>query len=319
MKQTELRLGPRIALPLDITGKKLAFLGTTGSGKSYAAGKLAEQMLEVGAQIIVLDPVGIWYGLRIGRDGKSAGYQIPVFGGIHGDIPRLVITEEQLSRLERSATHLETMLMNTNTVVIAPLLEMLGAVQRQSAEPRRQSVPEPPRPTPQARPSAPPSVKPTSNGHSPVSGMARKIMTVLAQHQAGMGLDRLAILAGSTVSGHFNNTLGGLRSSGYVTPARVIPIQATREGLAALGSYEPLPTGRALRQYWLNRMSGGLQGKIFQALIDTYPRTLALEELAAACGSTVSGHFNNTVGSLRTMGLMTPARTPIKASDDLFR
>ena len=165
----------------------------------------------------------------------------------------------------------------------------------------------------------PPKASASHNGTVAVSGMGRKILTVLAQFPDGMGLDRLAILAGSTVSGHFNNTLGGLRSSGYVTQARVLPIQATAEGLTALGGYEPLPTGRALREYWLNRLGGGMQSKIFGVLIETYPRTMALEELAAACGSTVSGHFNNTIGSLRTMGLMTPARTPIKASDDLFR
>lgn len=84
---SNLRISETLSLPLDITGKKIAFLGTTGSGKSYAGMKLAEELFASGAQFVVLDVVGIWYGLRIHRDGKRPGLQIPVFGGLHGDIP----------------------------------------------------------------------------------------------------------------------------------------------------------------------------------------------------------------------------------------
>ncbi len=82
-----LHLAPGLTLPLDAVTQKLAFLGRTGSGKTYAAGKLAEEMLDAGAQIVALDPVGVWWGLRLGADGKSAGISIPVFGGLHGDVP----------------------------------------------------------------------------------------------------------------------------------------------------------------------------------------------------------------------------------------
>lgn len=77
-----LKLADTLSLPLSVVTEKLAWLGTTGSGKSYGATKLAELMLEVGAQIVALDPVGIWYGLRIGF--KSPLY---IFGGLHGDVP----------------------------------------------------------------------------------------------------------------------------------------------------------------------------------------------------------------------------------------
>lgn len=83
---TKLRISADLALPLDAVTQKLGFMGRTGSGKSYAATKTAEQMLEAGAQVVALDPVGVWYGLRIGADGET-GFAIPVFGGLHGDIP----------------------------------------------------------------------------------------------------------------------------------------------------------------------------------------------------------------------------------------
>ena len=68
-----LRIAREIALPLDIAGKKIAFLGTTGSGKTYAAMKLAEELLDAGIQTIALDPVGVWWGLRVAKDGKGRG------------------------------------------------------------------------------------------------------------------------------------------------------------------------------------------------------------------------------------------------------
>ena len=82
-----LRIAPDLALPLDVVTEKLAFLGRTGSGKSYAAQKLAEEMYAAEAQFVVLDPVGIWYGLRLAADGKRPGLEVPVLGGLHGDIP----------------------------------------------------------------------------------------------------------------------------------------------------------------------------------------------------------------------------------------
>jgi hypothetical protein len=82
-----LKLSPEVHLPLKAITERLAFLGQSGSGKTYAAMRLAELMLEVLAQIIVLDPMGVWWGLRSTSDGKSSGFAVTVFGGRHGDVP----------------------------------------------------------------------------------------------------------------------------------------------------------------------------------------------------------------------------------------
>lgn len=75
-----------LTLPLETVTEKLAFLGRTGSGKTYAAMKLAELMLNAGAQIGALDPVGVWRALRVpGPDGKA--FEVYVFGGLYGDLP----------------------------------------------------------------------------------------------------------------------------------------------------------------------------------------------------------------------------------------
>jgi hypothetical protein len=77
-----LRLSDDLVLPLDAVTQVIGFLGRRGAGKSYSATKLAELMLDAHAQIVALDPVGIWHGLRLGN-----GFDIPVLGGLHGDIP----------------------------------------------------------------------------------------------------------------------------------------------------------------------------------------------------------------------------------------
>lgn len=91
----KLKLADNLELPLEAITQKFAFLGRTGSGKTYGAGKLAELFLDAGAQIVVLDGIGVWYGLRLRADGKGKGFSVPVFGGEQGDVP----LEPQAGRL----------------------------------------------------------------------------------------------------------------------------------------------------------------------------------------------------------------------------
>jgi hypothetical protein len=83
----KIRLADDFVLPDDAATQVFAFIGRRGSGKTYGAGRLIEQLREHGDQVVILDPVGVWWGLRLAADGKSPGLEIPVFGGWHGDIP----------------------------------------------------------------------------------------------------------------------------------------------------------------------------------------------------------------------------------------
>jgi uncharacterized protein len=84
---SKLKIADDLSLPLDVTTQAIGWLGRRGSGKSYGASKLAELLHDAGAQFVAVDPVGIWYGLRVGADKSSAGLDVPIFGGLHGDIP----------------------------------------------------------------------------------------------------------------------------------------------------------------------------------------------------------------------------------------
>ncbi|MGW8286203.1 MAG: ATP-binding protein [Candidatus Deferrimicrobiaceae bacterium] len=74
-------------LPIDAVTQTIGCIARRGAGKTYTAGKIVEGMLEAGAPVVVLDPIGTWYGLRLAANGKSPGLPIPVLGGLHGDLP----------------------------------------------------------------------------------------------------------------------------------------------------------------------------------------------------------------------------------------
>lgn len=144
----------------------------------------------------------------------------------------------------------------------------------------------------------------------------RSILTALAQYPAGRSSNQVAILSGYSVnSGGFNNSLSKLRSSDFIT--RGNPIQITEAGLAALGSYDPLPSGDALIAYWCGKL-GKCEREILLHLTEIYPNLSTTEEVAQATGySANSGGFNNSLSKLRTLELITRGQ-PISASKDLF-
>lgn len=82
-----LRLSSSLGLPLEVAGEALALLGKRGSGKTNTAIVLVEELHGANVQVVVLDPVGVWWGIRAGADGgRRGGLSIPILGGSHGDV-----------------------------------------------------------------------------------------------------------------------------------------------------------------------------------------------------------------------------------------
>lgn len=82
-----LKISDLLELPLDFVTATAAVLARKGRGKSYTSSVIAEELLDAKQQIVVLDPTGVWWGLRSTADGAGVGYAIPVFGGKHADLP----------------------------------------------------------------------------------------------------------------------------------------------------------------------------------------------------------------------------------------
>lgn len=148
-----------------------------------------------------------------------------------------------------------------------------------------------------------------------LSGMARKILTALAQH--GPRTQRkIASLTGYSAQGAFARTITALRASGYIEGTGEISI--TGAGLGALGPYDPLPTGRALVEHWLARLNT-MEAKILTVLVDEYPESIAPAEIAARLDYSSQGAFARAVTRLRKIDLVGhgAARGTVKANDTL--
>ena len=78
-------------LPAAALDARLAIVGTSGSGKTYAAKGLIERVMAAGGRACVVDPLGVWWGLGRGADGGADGapppFPVAVFGGAHADVP----------------------------------------------------------------------------------------------------------------------------------------------------------------------------------------------------------------------------------------
>lgn len=82
-----LHVAPGVTWPIDAVTETFWWCGKRGSGKTHDCSVFVEELLRVGAQVVVIDPMRAWWGLRSSVDGRSPGFPIPIFGGPHGDAP----------------------------------------------------------------------------------------------------------------------------------------------------------------------------------------------------------------------------------------
>lgn len=87
MTNSTLRIAANLALPVEAVTQTFAILARRGAGKTYTAKVLAEEMIEAGYPVVILDPVGVWHGLRSNASGTGVGYPVTILGGEHGDLP----------------------------------------------------------------------------------------------------------------------------------------------------------------------------------------------------------------------------------------
>jgi len=76
-----------LTIPNEALDDRLAFVGTSGSGKTYAAGTAVERLLANKSKVVIVDPLDVWWGLRVSADGVRPAFPVIIFGGAHGDLP----------------------------------------------------------------------------------------------------------------------------------------------------------------------------------------------------------------------------------------
>lgn len=108
--------------PQNYASQGNTILGIRGSGKSYTASKIAEEMLKKKIPILVFDPTNVWHNLRNGINGNE-GFPIVVVGGIYPDIP-LPLDEENMEGIVEKVVILVRAAMQNGISIVVDLFGM---------------------------------------------------------------------------------------------------------------------------------------------------------------------------------------------------
>lgn len=235
------------------------------------------------------------------------------------------LTDADRKLLRESTDKIEAVLTGVGTISgLVSSVQMLAANLRGALEPKpataRLSAPAavaPARPAPriEARRAGP--GRGQSHGEAALSKAERLVLTALCQYPAGRTKTQVAILTGyAHTGGGFNNALSALRTKGFLDGGGE-GLRATEEGTQALGPFDPLPSGDALRRYWLGQL-GKAERAALEVLVAAYPRSLSKDQVAAEAGYEPNGGgFNNALSRLRTLELIS-GRGELRASEELF-
>jgi hypothetical protein len=175
-------------------------------------------------------------------------------------------------------------------------------------------------PQPRARPetSGRARLEPLSEGEVGHGGL-RRMLVALAQRRQGLSATQLGVRSQlSSKSGTFATYLGSARKFGWIVGKRGV-LEITDAGLAALGGYDPLPTGEELFDYWIRYLGNSGAARMLAALGKAYPRTLTAQEVAdIAFLESDSGTFATYLGTLRKLELVEGGRDALRASEEFF-
>lgn len=84
---TALKIGTGMQWPVDAVTQTTVIVGIKGSGKTTTARVVVEELTAAKQQCVVLDPTGVWWGLKSSADGLKPGRPFTVLGGDHADGP----------------------------------------------------------------------------------------------------------------------------------------------------------------------------------------------------------------------------------------
>jgi len=156
----------------------------------------------------------------------------------------------------------------------------------------------------------------TSDEPTELRGGELKVMKCVAQYPEGASRKQITVNTAYKRSSR-DTFINRLAAKGFVETDRGGSVTPTEEGIAALGSdYEPLPSGQELREYWLDQLSGG-EHRVFQYLIEIYPRTATREEISDATDYKRSSR-DTFINRLKNRNVIEIGSGFVGASEELF-
>jgi hypothetical protein len=82
-----LYLSEDLSVPFEMVTEPQGIVAQRGSGKTYLAKVLAEEFLEHHLPVLIIDILGVFWGLQSSAQGDREGYPIPIFGGDFANAP----------------------------------------------------------------------------------------------------------------------------------------------------------------------------------------------------------------------------------------
>jgi uncharacterized protein len=239
-------------------------------------------------------------------------------------VEKRVVIEGTVARLEKLLDRSEKLrdslaggvgAINEEVASIAGLLTSARAInepvpQRVSSPTIREGVAASSTPRPIQRRAAP--IPRNANGNLPIG--EEKILSALIQYPNGLERNQLTVLTGYKRSTR-DRYLQYLAEKEYAIGSGG-KMFATETGRAALPNAEPLPTGQALQDYWLNRLPEG-ERAILDVLIGAYPNAVERDAISDRTGYKRSTR-DRYLQYLANKELVAAGRGEAKASDNLF-
>lgn len=170
---------------------------------------------------------------------------------------------------------------------------------------------------------APRSTTLTHATHAGLSGPQQRILDAIAWWQS-LGVDapsrsQVGFVASIRPSGgHFKNTIGPLLGGGLLVATGDL-LGLTERGDAAATRPDAAPTLGAYHEMLRSMMQTGPQRRILDAVIEGGGAAVPLEEIGRACAISIDGgHFKNTTGPLKSLGLIVRDGDAFAPTDLLF-
>jgi hypothetical protein len=308
-----IHLSESLSLPNDAVTQPFAFLARRGAGKSYGAMKLAEGMLDIGAQVLAIDPVGIWYSLRIAADGKGKGYDLPIFGGLHADLQRKLAAAPVQKEIERvevpvlpdSVTQELRQVCGDVAHALDRFVSLTDQIQGALARVQRPTSVVTPRPEPrQIIPKTPTAEKVEQNAPAQFRAGAIRMLEACAQFEArGLTRAQIGALSGIRQGPTFSTYFAELRRAGYLIEqsGRVF---ATPEGIAFLPSVPAKPrNGEEILARWRGEFRAGAV-RMLDSIVEAYPQPLSRDALEQSAGILKGPTFSTYLGELKRAELI---------------
>lgn len=166
-----------------------------------------------------------------------------------------------------------------------------------------------------------PGKEPGANGAATVEkAMPRAMLTALAQHPDGLTKRQILIHTGYRASGPVSSCFADLVREGWVG-ANGNRLTITDTGLQALGPFDPLPTGEALREHLLaGDKCSTMEKAMLRVLFEAYPDPVTKGRILEEAGYKASGPVSSAFARLVALGYAEQSgRSELRASEDLFR